>query len=138
MSVTQNVLPIIRTSRVRIASFSLIPTANLLIASLECDTGTYNHVYFNPRSFVDTSTWDAMYAGMMKEYRVPFTEEQNFSSRVPRDMPHVKFTSDSGSLSKVLSTFHSGVDVIAIKCDSSQSVHDAVIEFRTYMMQDGG
>ncbi|WPT11774.1 hypothetical protein PSENEW3n2_00005274 [Picochlorum sp. SENEW3] len=74
----------------------------------------------------------------MKEYRVPFTEEQNFSSRVPRDMPHVKFTSDSGSLSKVLSTFHSGVDVIAIKCDSSQSVHDAVIEFRTYMMQDGG
>lgn len=74
----------------------------------------------------------------MKEYRVSFTDEQNFSSSVARDVPHIKFTSDSGSLSKVLSTFHSGVDVIAIKCDSSQTEHDdTVIEFRTYMMQDG-
>lgn len=48
----QNVLPIIRTSRVRIASFSLIPTANLLIASLECDTGACTCIYIDVTSFV--------------------------------------------------------------------------------------
>ncbi len=56
----QNVLPIIRTSRVRIASFSLIPTANLLIASLECDTGACTCIYILTSPHLLLSQVDSM------------------------------------------------------------------------------
>lgn len=97
----KNVLPILRTSKVRVLTFSLIPDINVLIATLECERG------------------------LMKEYRIVFSEDQAiFRPAVSGDKstPAVSFdTNDASSFSKVLSTIHvnSAADVVAISYDAN-------------------
>ena len=110
----QNILPILKTSRVRTASFSCVPNANILIASLECDSG------------------------MMKEFRISCSEDEAFYPTIPRDIPCVEFISEPASLSKVLSTFHSAVDVITIKSKQNETrTQEHLIELQTHVMHNG-
>lgn len=73
---------------------------------------------------------------MMKEYRIPATNEQNFSPYVDKDIPYVQFIAEPGSLMKVLSTFHAGVHIVAIKSNQG-SASDSLIELRTYAVGEG-
>ncbi len=73
---------------------------------------------------------------MMKEYRIPATSEQNFSPSVDKNIPYVQFIAEPGSLMKVLSTFHAGVHIVAIKSNHG-SASDSLIELRTYAVGEG-
>jgi len=73
---------------------------------------------------------------MMKEYRIPATNEQNFSPYIDRDIPYVQFIAEPGSLMKVLSTFHAGVHIVAIKSNEG-SASDNLIELRTHAIGEG-
>lgn len=80
------------------------------------------------------------HAGMLKEFRIPFTDDQHFSPRVNRDVPGVQFVSpDPSSIAKLLSAFHSASEMVSIKCTPTgqDRLKDNIVELRTYMMQDG-
>lgn len=80
------------------------------------------------------------YAGLLKEFRIPFTDDQHFSPRVARDVPCVQCISqDPSSISKVLSAFHSASEMVSIKSTPStlERGRDSVIELRTHMIHDG-
>ena len=96
----KNVQAILRTSRMRVLTFSLMPELNFLIATLECEHG------------------------LMKEYRVAFSEDQAIfrPSAASAQESAVTFdTNNASSFSKVLSTMHvnSAADLVAIAYDSS-------------------
>eukprot|EP00890_Picochlorum_soloecismus_P003671 jgi/Picsp_1/4304/NSC_01812-R1_---NA--- len=108
----KSILPALKSSKVHIASFSFIDSVNLLVISLSCEND------------------------MMKEYRIPATNEQNFSPYVDKNIPYVQFIAEPGSLMKVLSTFHAGVHIVAIKSNHG-SASDSLIELRTYAVGEG-
>jgi len=106
----KNVQAILRTSRVLVLTFSLVPEINFLIATLECEHS------------------------LMKEYRIAFSEDQaifrpsaSTSGRREREASSaVMFdTNDASSFSKVLSTMHvnSAADLVAVEYNS---VNDSI------------
>ena len=74
----------------------------------------------------------------MKEFRISCSEDEAFYPTIPRDIPCVEFTSEPASLSKVLSTFHSAVDVITIKSKQNETrTQEHLIELQTHVMHNG-
>jgi hypothetical protein len=98
----KNILPIFRTSKVRLLKFTLMLDINVLIATLECEKG------------------------LMKEYRILFSEDEPMVRPLVLDrheasLPAVWFdTSDATSFSKILSTIHvnSAADLVTISYDA--------------------
>ncbi len=96
----KNVQAILRTSRIRVLTLSLVPEINVMIATLECDRG------------------------LVKEYRIAFSEDQAIfrpAGLGRQEASAVWFdTNDASSFSKVLSTLHvnSAADLVAIAYDA--------------------
>ncbi len=87
-----------------------------------------------------THSFFKKHAGMRKEFRIPFTDDQHFAPRVDRDVPGVRFVSpDPSSIAKLLSTFHSASEMVSIKSTPTgqDRSKDNGIELRTHMMHDG-
>ena len=96
----KNVQAILRTSRIRVMTLSLVPEINVMVATLECDRG------------------------LVKEYRIAFSEDQAIfrpAASGRQEASAVWFdTNDASSFSKVLSTLHvnSASDLVAIAYDA--------------------
>ena len=85
---------------------------------------------------------------LTKEYRVPSIIDQEFEPSVDRRTNMIEFTADPLSLSKVLSAFHGGVRLLAIKShmdgiysEGGSTLNTPLgnnqIELRTYVFQEG-